>query len=191
MKDENSALLLRRSVDDPEAFTGFYRLYFEPILAYLARRLRDEEVALDLTAESFAQAYAGRSRFRGSERAQAEAWIFQIAKRQMSRYLRRGKLERSALQKLGIEVPELDEARRERIEELAGLEGFRVVVRQELSRLSDAQQKALQLRVLEELSYSDVAKRLRISEQAARLRVSRGLRTMALALESNPQAKEV
>jgi RNA polymerase sigma factor (sigma-70 family) len=187
----NPAAALRASASAPEAFADFYTAYFDAVLAFLARRLLDAEVAVDLTAESFAQAYVSRQRFRGSEPAQAEAWIYQIARRQLARYVRRGRIERRAINKLGIEVPSVDEEQRTRIEELADLDGYRAVLRAELARLSSAQREALELRVVGELSYAEVAARLRITEQAARLRVSRGLRALATALESDPRIKEL
>jgi hypothetical protein len=48
-----------------------YRRLFDRILANLARRTFDQEVALDLAAESFAPAYINRSRFRGAVRRRA------------------------------------------------------------------------------------------------------------------------
>jgi DNA-directed RNA polymerase specialized sigma24 family protein len=40
------------------------------------------------------------------------------------------------------------------------------------------------LRVVDELSYSDLASRLAISEQAARLRVSRGMKVLGRVLDT-------
>jgi RNA polymerase sigma factor (sigma-70 family) len=191
MTEENSADLVRGSKHDPQLFALFYRSQFYRVLAFMTRRVWDAEVALDLTAESFAQAYAARQRFRGRTPQEAEAWIFRIARRQLARYLRRGRLERRALTRLGIEVPHLDAERRERIEELAGLDSVRALLRRELEGLSTAQREALQLRIVDELSYAEVARHLEISEQAARLRVSRGLRALASALEGNPTLKEL
>ena len=182
---------MRRARSDPEAFADYYRRHFESVLAYLTRRACDAEVGLDLTAETFAQAFIGRHRFRGSTQQEAEGWLFQIAKRQLSRYLRRGKLEVRAVKQLGIEIPRLDDERRARIEELADLNGIRSVLAAELSELSNGQREAVRLRVVEELSYVEVAARLRISEQAARLRVSRALRSLAAALEKSPKLKEL
>ncbi len=191
MSQKDSALLLRASKEDPEAFASFYRQHFDGILFFLARRTFDAEVALDLTAETFAQAYVARHRFRGKVAEQAEAWIFQIAKRQLARYLRRGVLERRALSKLALEVPTLDSERVSAIEKLAGLDDLSRLLRSELAHVPAGQRDAIQLRVIEELSYPAVAMELRISEQAARLRVSRGLRALATGLEANPQLKEI
>ena len=183
---ENAAQALRRSTREPEAFAIFYTEHFETILAYLARRLFDAESALDLTAETFAQAYLSRRRFRGTTKEEAEAWLYRIASRQLSRYFRRKKLERRAMRRLGIETPHVDDERRARIEELAELAGLRTTVRSELARLSSAQREALRLRVVEELSYAEIAGRLEISEQAARARVARGLKALAAALDRTP-----
>jgi RNA polymerase sigma factor (sigma-70 family) len=191
MTGEDSASLLQGSKRDPEIFALFYRRHFYGVLAFLTRRVWDAEVALDLAAETFAQAYIARNRFRGNTPEQEEAWIYRIARRQLARYLRRGRLERRAIRRLGIEVPDVDAERRERIEELSGLDGVRTLLRDELATLSPGQRRALRLRVVDELTYPEVARELEISEQAARLRVSRGLRALARALDGNPTLKEL
>ena len=56
MNDESAARALRRSRREPEAFARFYEEHVESLLAYVMRRVWDVDVALDLTAESFAQA---------------------------------------------------------------------------------------------------------------------------------------
>jgi RNA polymerase sigma factor (sigma-70 family) len=187
---ETSAEALRRSVREPDAFARFYRKHAETLLAYLARRIYDADVALDLTAETFAQAYLGRGRFRGLTDAEAAAWLYGIARRQLALYFRRGAVERRALRRLGIEVPRFDEEQQARLKELAEFDDLRVALRIELERLSPAQQDALRLRVIEELPYPQVATRLCISEGAARARVARGLKALAAALDRNPLPKE-
>jgi RNA polymerase sigma-70 factor (ECF subfamily) len=51
-------------------------------------------------------------------------------------------------------------------------------LRAEVSELSPAHRDALRLRIVEELPYPEVARRLEISEPAARARVSRALRAL-------------
>ena len=69
----NAALALRRSVDEPEAFAEVYEQHFDQILAFLTRRACDADLGLELAAETFAQAFLSRSRFRGEARSEAEA----------------------------------------------------------------------------------------------------------------------
>ena len=138
---------------------------------------------MEVTAEAFAVAFVKRRRFRGSTTAEAEAWLYAIANRKIARYYRRGIAERKALERLGLEVPRLDDADIERLNELAGTQELRAAVAKELERLSSEQREALSLRVVQELSYEEVAIQLGVSEQAARARVSRGLRSLGRALE--------
>jgi RNA polymerase sigma-70 factor (ECF subfamily) len=116
--------------------------------------------------------------------------LFGIASHQFAGYVRRGQANRRLLRRLGVEVPAADDAERERILELAGLGSRRAIVAQELARLSAEQRDALRLRVVDELSYTVVAQRLGITEQAARMRVSRGLAALARALDQVPGLEE-
>lgn len=191
MNDQTLLHALTRSGDDHEAFAPFYRHYFRPILSYIGRRVQDPEVTLDLTSETFAQAFLHRRRFRGNSLAQAEAWIYKIAERQVSRFFRKGRAEMRAMSRLEIERPALDAARRDAIEELSDIEGLRGVLRAGLSQISPVQLEAVGLRVLEGFSYEEIADHLQITELAARARVSRALRTLATSMQNDPTIKEM
>jgi RNA polymerase sigma-70 factor (ECF subfamily) len=153
------------------------------MLVFFARRTFDVEAARDLTAETFAQAFEHGRRFRGSTDAEARGWLYGIARHQLSRYARSGVVERKAVERLGIRLPTVGEDDYERIVELAGLAQLRERVAAAFGELSDRQRDALRLRVVDELSYSEVAQTLGISEQTARARVSRALRRLADAIE--------
>jgi RNA polymerase sigma factor (sigma-70 family) len=168
---------------DDVGFAGLYRETAQDLVVFFARRTFDAEVAADLMAETFAKAYVARRRFRGSTAEEARAWLFGIARRRFAMYVRRGKAERRALRRLGLERPPLAEGEYARIEELAGLDAMRGTLVEHLGRLAPAQRKALELRVVGELAYPEVADRLGISEQAARARVSRALRALGTALD--------
>jgi RNA polymerase sigma factor (sigma-70 family) len=166
-------------------FAAFYSQHAERVLIYLARRCLDSEVAVDLMAETFAQAFEHRGRYRGASEAEAAAWVFGIARHQLTHYLRRGRAERKALGRLGLELPALDQDDRARIEELAGLGEIRGALKRHFGHLSAEQRDAVRLRVIDELPYAEVARRLRVSEDAARARVSRGIRRLSAALDQS------
>jgi RNA polymerase sigma factor (sigma-70 family) len=180
---------LRRAQQDPSAFTDFYAAHSRPLLAFFARRTFDVEVARDLTAETFAQAFEHRRRFRGSTDAEAGGWLYGIARHQLGRYARRGVVERRAVNRLGIQLATVSEDDYERIAELAGLAQLRDRVAAAFGELSDDQRDALRLRVVDERPYFEVAQALGISEQTARARVSRALGRLADALELTPAAE--
>jgi RNA polymerase sigma-70 factor (ECF subfamily) len=162
---------------------ALYTRHHDELLLYLVRRTADVEVALDLWSETFAQAVAGRRRYRGKTEAEAAAWLYSIAKNQLARYLRRGYAERRALQKLGLERPPADDELVADIWQRAQLDATRAELSAALATLSEPVREAVKLRVVDERPYGEVATRLKISEQAARARVSRGLSALAEVLE--------
>ncbi len=175
---------LRRSARDPRAFGDFYRAESEAVLVFFTRRTLNAQVALDLTAETFAQLFAARKRFRGHTDEEARGYLYAIAHRLLARYWKRGQVERRAVERLGLRVPHVAEDDHAAIEERAGLDRLRPAIREQLGRLSPEQQEAVVLRVIEELPYEEIAARLQIPEEAVRARVSRGLRTLAPRLRA-------
>jgi RNA polymerase sigma factor (sigma-70 family) len=166
-----------------EALALLYEQHARSVLLFLTRRTFDAEVALDLMGETFAQAVINRRSFRGSDEATAKAWLFGIARNQLKQYFRRGAVERRGLQRLRLDAPSAPEEELARVEETARLGDLREALRDELASLSDEHREAIRLRVVEELSYSQIANRLAISEEAVRARVSRGLRALSKALD--------
>jgi RNA polymerase sigma factor (sigma-70 family) len=181
---------LRDKLVNEQGFSVFYREHAESLMAFFVRRTCDVEASLDLTAETFAQAFARRRTFRGATSQEAGAWLFAIASRQLAGYLRRGYARRRLVDRLGIEVPRPDEFESERALQLAGIKALQPLIREELERLSHPQRDALRLRVVEEMPYARVAERLGISERAARMRVSRALAAIASGFEARNITRE-
>lgn len=170
-------------MDDADAFSQLYEQEGEAVCLFLARRTMDVEVAVELTAETFAIALRSWRTLKPLVAEQRRAWLFTVARRQNSRYLRKSRVELRAAKRLGIQVPDVHRDDLDLIEERCHLPEIRAALGQELSRLSEDQRTALTLRVVEERPYSEVADRLGVSEQTARARVSRGLRALGAALD--------
>jgi RNA polymerase sigma-70 factor (ECF subfamily) len=156
----------------------------DELLAFFVRRTGDVEVALDLWSETFAQALAGRGRYRGVTEEEAGAWLYGIARRQLARYYRRGSAQRRAMTRLGIERPAISPDTEAEILRRAGLDDVRQAIAAALTMLSDDAREAVRLRIVDELSYPDLAARLAITERAARMRVSRGMRALGRVLDT-------
>lgn len=168
----SDAELLSCSAGERDAFAGFYRRYERPVLGFFARRVGDPELAADLCAETFAAALAGAGSYR-PEQETAAPWLFGIARNVLGSSIRAGRVEASARARVGMLEPLLlTDMDLERVSELASNDG---VVLALLTELPVAQREALEARVIEELSYPEVAERLECSELVARQRVSRGL----------------
>jgi RNA polymerase sigma-70 factor (ECF subfamily) len=171
--------LLVEARDDPDAFAAFYDAYAERVLIYLTRRVLDVDTAFDLLSETFATALEQRRKFRGATAEEEQGWLFAIARTELSRYWRHGRVERSALARLGVSVGGMSDPEIERIEELAGVAGLAKQLDEAMRTLPEDQRRAVELRVVCECGYDDVAGRLGVSEQTARARVSRGLRALS------------
>jgi RNA polymerase sigma-70 factor (ECF subfamily) len=191
LSELDDAELLTLSRTRSEAFGEFYRRHAEALLGFFARRTLDPEVAAELTAETFAQAFGSRLRFR--DRGQGgTGWLYAIGRHQLSRFYRQGSVDARARAKLGIPQRAISSDDYERIEELIDLDQGRSGVMEAFGRLSVDQREAMTLRVIEGRSYEEIARTLSCTEQAARARVSRGLRRLARLLEAEgTQLKEV
>ncbi len=175
---------------DLEAFEHVYYQYADSLLAYLARSTLDPEVAFDLMAETFAEAFDGISGFRGSTDAEGRARLYAIATHLLMRWRSRGEMERRKLTSLGIERENLGQEEFERIEALADLQRFRPKLDLAWRSLSEDQRQVLQLRIVEELSYDEIAVRRGSTNAAVRHHVSRGLRQLAVTLDQLGTLKE-
>jgi RNA polymerase sigma-70 factor (ECF subfamily) len=167
---------------DADAISQLYRDHAHEIVGFCMRRTLDPEVSVDIVAETFAVAFRDRAQFRGGTREEAIGWIYGIARHQLSGYWRRGRVERRALSRLGVERPAMTHEDVERIEELAGTVELRDRVACEMGTLRDEHREAVRLRIIEERSYPEVASALGITEDNARARVSRGLRALSSRL---------
>lgn len=166
--------LLKASREDPAAFRAFYDQWSRPVLGFFQRRLHDPDLALDLTAETFAIAFEQRARFRWMGKSPG-AWLFGIARRLLYRYLRSQDVHNRAVQRLGVEVPRNDDESFRRIEELVDNEGMRNLVRAALDSCRESDRVILELHFIESVPYPELAAFLGCTVNAARVRVHRAL----------------
>jgi RNA polymerase sigma-70 factor (ECF subfamily) len=178
----SDASLLAASRTDPDAFRELYDRYADRIQGYFARRTGDPDAAFDLTAETFAQVWLVRARFRDEADGSAAPWLFGIARNVLLVTLRRGTLERRACARLGVlerlDWPEAATAPDERWADGAD---------ELLDSLPAAQREAVRLRVLDDLDYDAVATRLGTTSPAARVRVHRGLAALRARLSTSKE----
>src|SRR4051794_24479154 len=100
----SDAALLAAARTDAGAFRELYDRYAERVLGYHQRRTRDEDAAHELTAETFAQAWLARMRFRDECDGSAAPWLFGIAGNVLKTSVRKRALEATARERLGMEV---------------------------------------------------------------------------------------
>jgi RNA polymerase sigma factor (sigma-70 family) len=170
----SDAELIVASREDPAAFRELYDRRAPSLLSYFVRRVFDAEVAADLLAETFAVAYERRGRFTDIGEP-GVAWLFGIAAKELSHFFRRREVELRAAARLGLERPRLDEESERQITALLEVDSYRAELQSALAKLPEATRRAVELRVVVELDYEQIAERLGCRLPAARTRVHRGL----------------
>ena len=175
----HDAQLLRAARRDPDAFLAFYRSHAEWIYRWLMAQLGDPQLASDLTAEVFAQALVSLPRFRGEERGSGTAWLFGIARNLVRRTYEQRRREIGARRELGMALEVLTPDPTTEIDGRLDAEALRADLEAALGGLPTTLREALELRVVQGLSYDEIAEATGVSRPNARMRVSRALREMA------------
>jgi RNA polymerase sigma factor (sigma-70 family) len=167
--------LLVATTSDPEAFAVFYRRHVRGVLGFFRRRVASAEVALDLTAETFAAALEASPRYELRPEP-ARGWLYGIAWNKLHEAQRHGCAEDTVRRALGMDPIVLTDEGIERLEAAAGAASM-------LEVLPSDQRAAVQARVVDERSYEEIATELRCSESVVRQRVSRGVKAMRARLK--------
>ena len=163
-------------LDDPDAFAEIFDRHAGKILTWSSARVGD--YGADLTAEVFAVAWRSRKRFRDEHDGSALPWLYGIAHNVFRSSLRKRRVEYGARERLGLQLTVMHadfEAVDDRL-------SFPSAVLRAVANLPDAERELLVLRLVEERPYREIAQRLHCTPVAARLRVSRSLRRLNLAL---------
>jgi RNA polymerase sigma-70 factor (ECF subfamily) len=174
------AQLIRRARNDPEALGELYMRHRGQLYSWFRSRVPEAD-ASELTAELFAQVALSLRRFRDEAGGSAAPWLYGIARNLLRRYHEQGRIEQAARRRLEMPIRSYEQdfdSVDERISAAQASAGLASA----LASLPKPQRDAVELRVIEELPYPDVADTLGCSEVAARLRVMRALGTLARLL---------
>lgn len=169
----SDAELLAATPGDPNAFAVFYRRHVADVIVFVSRRVGRDEVG-DVVSEVFAASLVHRRRF-DPARGTAGAWLAGIATHKIADLRRRGYAETRLYRRIGAT----------RVAAAVELEpdadsGF-------LDGLPAKQRDAVAMRVIAERTYEQIANEQRVSEQTARKRVSRALRSLRTRFEQEGQ----
>jgi RNA polymerase sigma factor (sigma-70 family) len=180
-RERSDQELLRASKAGQGGFDAFYTRHRDVILAFHARRVRDPEAALDLTAETFAAALAA---IHAPDRKVPDAplpWLFTIAHNKLVDSYRRGQIQDDMRRRLAMEPLPVTE---DDLERVMGASDTDVLAELE-RRLPPDQFEAVRARVFDERDYAEIAEALQCSESVVRMRVSRGLRRLRVFVKED------
>ena len=166
-------LLERFAAGDQEAFESLFRQYQGDVYRWIARIVRNRATAEDLTIEAFWRAYRAHARF-DARRGSFAGWLRRIATNAALDFLRRTRRE--------VALPE-DLPEPTRTESAAESDEVQRSVKAGLQRLSPKLRVVVQLGLVEEAPYDEIADALGISVNAVKVRMFRGVRILRKELE--------
>ncbi len=172
----SDAELIRASRGDPAAFETLVERHAALLDRWLQAQTGNAATAHELMAETFAQAWRGVRRFRGTDDRSGAAWLYAIARNLLRQHYRRGHLETAARRRLGMATLVGQDDDTEEIARRIDAHELAPAVREAFAELTPDQQRAIAYRVIDELSYEEVGARLDCSAPTARSHVFRGLR---------------
>jgi RNA polymerase sigma-70 factor (ECF subfamily) len=150
-------------------------------LAFLLKRTRDPEVAMDLMAETFAVALVALADRPPAIAGSAAPWLLTIARNAMIDSYRRGRVESDARRRLAMEPVQIGDGDVERVLQLAAETDLLLGLADELPA---EQFDALRARVLDGRGYEEIAGQLECSAAVVRKRVSRAISTLRQARQA-------
>ncbi len=160
--------ILEKSRKNPDEFGFLYKKYFDRILGFVYRQTDDEDVAADLTSQTFLNALKNVDKFtfRG---VPVSAWFYKIASNEVNRYYRKKKsdktfsLEEDKIRNLYEQAN--DDWDDETINQLLGF----------MAKLPAEMLEVLNLRFFEDKDFKEIAFILDITESGAKMRAFRAL----------------
>lgn len=163
---------------DSKNFRFLYEANYEAIFRFLYRKVNDEALAADLTAQTFIKALTNIQKFE-YKGVPFSAWLYRIASNEFLKYYKKEKrmpvysLEEETAKKLTNFSEELaDERQQERINQLTKV----------LEKLPTKDMQMIELRFFEDKSFKEIAFILETTESAAKMRTYRILEKIKLGI---------
>jgi len=159
-------LLERFAAGDLEAFEVLFRQHQKEVYAWIVRIVRDTGIAEDLTVETFWRVYKFRARFKPG--GNFRAWARRIATNAALDHLRHARRETALPENLPCAASPDSAIRGE----------ARDRIRKAFYELPAKYRLVATLALVEEESYSDIARAVGISESLVKVRVFRAVRML-------------
>ncbi len=149
-----------------ETFETIYEVNFSRVYAFLFRLCKDENLAEELTQETFFQAFRSFYRFRGD--SELFTWLASIAKHTFFAYLRKNRIQLECIN-IDFVTDALYEDSENGPEETVQKKITAEKIRSMVGNIPEKYRDVVMLRLYAELPFSQVAAALKISENSAKV----------------------
>jgi len=163
-RSEDSTIIAAALNGDDRAYQRLMDKYHDAIFNFIYRMVRDREQVEDLTQEAFIKAFASLKSF--NEEYAFSTWLYKIATNNSIDYIRKKKLQMFSIDKpiesrdsdFTFELPDDSyEADRELISDQRA-----VMLNEAIEQLPEKYRLVIRLRHVEERSYEEIAKMLKL-----------------------------
>jgi RNA polymerase sigma-70 factor, ECF subfamily len=178
--------LVRRAKDgDGEAFARLYDGYVDQVFCYILRRVRDRQLAEDLTSDVFLRAYRSMPRFTW-QGVDIGAWFTTIARNRVTDHFKsaRARLERPTEE---VRVEDAEELGRDDPEQAALHGDMAAALGQALDDLTTDHREILELRFVQGLTVAECAHVMERTDGAIKALQYRALRALARIVRESPR----
>jgi len=170
MQDLEEQIIERCQKGNIGEFATLYENYFEKIYRFVCYRIRDKQIAEDITSQTFLKALKGISRF-SAEKGNFSSWIYRIAHNNIIDYYRgnRPNLDISKMWKLHSS---------DNLEKEAEIQEKMEQALNALQKLSKEHQEIVIMRIWEDFSYKEIASIIGKSEENCKVIFFRSIRQL-------------
>lgn len=175
-------LATRFSSGDCDALSEIYKVFKAPLFSFLLRRTESVGAAEDLSHDIFLKTLKSHALYDPAQ--EFAPWFWTIARNTLNDHLRR---KLSSGQSLSVDGPEAEDEgvaaliSTDDIESIVVQDSDRRVLLKFLSGLTRLQQEALSLRLVQKLSYNEIAGRMCLSLSAVKSLIHRAQGTIKSA----------
>ena len=166
-------------------FEHIYTTYFNDVFRYIRKLTNNEQLAEEITAETFFKAMNALDSFRGD--SDIRVWLCQIAKNQYLSYLRKTKKSGSTENIDQFNLPDT----RKPVEDTLILRDEAARIRKILHHIGEPYKEVFMWRVFAELSFRQIGQIFHKSENWACVTYHRARRKIKERLEANEDEQSV
>lgn len=181
--DRSDTELVRAAPDDPAAFEMLFERHSIPLHGWLFAQTNDLTASRELLSETFSEAWRSAPRFRGENDRSGSAWLYGIARNRLLKHRKRLGIQKAMRRRLGIGTALGDDGELDAIASRLDADVLSDLLRKEFAQLTAEQQQAISYRIIDELSYEEVAARVGVDATTVRTRVFRGLQTLRATIK--------
>lgn len=163
---EEEMRLIKAAQEDPRKFAPLYDKYYLRIFRYILQRVGDEEIAADVTSQTFAKAIfnLGKYEYRG---VPFGAWLYRVAQNELNQVFRQQKAQRHVHAK----TEHLEQIIEETEEDLTDERKSLLV--QALRELNEEELQLIELRFFEQRAFKEIGEIVNLTENNAKVKTFR------------------